>query len=117
MSNSKVLTVWREVLTDMVRADEPDLSLRQWTILLTVYLEPGPHTVRNLSIGLNIPKPAVSRALDSLSIHGFVRRARDERDRRVVIVQKTEEGDLYIDKFAATVERRSGAEPAMALCG
>ena len=118
MSNSDVLTTWREVLTDMVRAEDPDLSLRQWAILLTVYLQPGPHTVRALSRELQIPKPAVSRALDALSIHGFIRRARDPMDRRIVIVQKTEEGDLYIDRFAGVVESHSDAAPAaMAMCG
>lgn len=117
MSTAEVLRVWREVLTDMVRADQPDLSLRQWSILLNVYLTPGPHTVRGLSHDLNIPKPAVSRALDALSIHGFVRRARDQKDRRIVIVQKTEEGDLYVDKLAALVGERSGGAAPVAMFG
>lgn len=93
-------------MTDTVRLDRPDLSMRQWALLLTVYLMPGPHTVRRLSEELKVPKPAISRALDALSIHGFVKRARDPEDRRVVLVQKTEEGALFIDQFAEIVSER-----------
>lgn len=49
-----------------VRSDAPDLSLRQLAVLLTITLEPGPHTVRGMAAALNISKPAVTRALDRL---------------------------------------------------
>ena len=94
-------------MADSVRSEGPDLSLRQWAILMTVYLTPGPHTVRALSRDLNVPKPAVSRALDALSILGFIRRVRDSADKRIVLVQKTPEGALYVDDFARLVEERS----------
>ena len=106
MTPHETLLPWRDVMADTVRLDQPDLSMRQWTILLTVYLTPGPHTVRKLSEELEVPKPAISRALDALSIHGYVRRARDPGDRRIVLVQKTPEGSLFIDSFAAIVEQR-----------
>ena len=106
MTPHDTLLPWRDVMADTVRLDQPDLSMRQWTILLTVYLTPGPHTVRRLSEELEVPKPAISRALDALSIHGYVRRARDPGDRRIVLVQKTPEGSLFIDGFAAIVEAR-----------
>ena len=106
MTLHDTLLPWRDVMADTVRLDQPDLSMRQWTILLTVYLMPGPHTVRRLSEDLEVPKPAISRALDALSIHGYVRRARDPNDRRIVLVQKTPEGSLFIDSFAGIVEAR-----------
>ena len=106
MTPHDTLLPWRDVMADTVRLDQPDLSMRQWTILLTVYLTPGPHTVRKLSEELEVPKPAISRALDALSIHGYVRRARDPNDRRIVLVQKTPEGSLFIDRFASIVEAR-----------
>lgn len=99
-------------MADAVRADGPDLSIRQWSILLTVYLNPGPHTVRALARDLNVPKPAISRALDALSILKFVRRIRDEKDKRIVLVQKTPEGAIYVDNFARIVEERS-EEPSL----
>lgn len=86
--------------------------MRQWAILLTIYLNPGPHTVRGLSRDLKVPKPAISRALDALSILGFIRRVRDEGDRRIVLVQKTSDGAKYVDEFARIVQDRS-TEPVM----
>ena len=81
--------------------------MRQWAILLTVYLNSGPHTVRGLSRDLHVPKPAISRALDALSILGFIKRVRDEADRRIVLVQKTTDGSKYVDAFAALVSERA----------
>lgn len=101
------LNPWRDVMADAVRSEGPDLSMRQWAILMTIYLMPGPHTVRGLSRDLNVPKPAISRALDALSILGFVRRVRDMDDKRIVLVQKTPEGSMYVDDFARIVEDRS----------
>lgn len=112
MASTEILAPWRDVFADAVRADGPDLSMRQWSILLTVYLNPGPHTVRALARDLNVPKPAISRALDALSILKFVRRVRDEHDKRIVLVQKTPEGAIYLDEFARIVEERT-EEPAL----
>lgn len=91
-------------MCDAVRADGPDLSMRQWAILLSVYLKPGPHTVRALARDLNVPKPAISRALDALSILGFIKRVRDANDKRIVIVQKTADGAIYLDNFSRLVD-------------
>ncbi|WP_332871492.1 MarR family winged helix-turn-helix transcriptional regulator [Parvularcula mediterranea] len=104
MSQTDFLTPWRDVMVELVRGDQPDLSMRQWALLLTVYLTPGPHTVRRLSEDLEVPKPAISRALDALSIHGLVKRERDEADRRVVLVRKTPDGSEFIDRFASAVD-------------
>ncbi len=41
----------------MVRDDDPDLSIRQMTILLTIYLEAPPHTIRDLAKKLGVSKP------------------------------------------------------------
>jgi len=102
-------TLWRDVLTQSVRNDGPDLSVRQWAILLTVYLSPGPHTVRGLSDHLRVPKPAISRALDTLSILKFVRRGRDDADRRIVLVQRTPEGAEYVEGFSSLIAEVAGA--------
>jgi DNA-binding MarR family transcriptional regulator len=99
-------------MADAVRSNGPDLSMRQWAILLTVYLNPGPHTVRALARELRIPKPAISRALDALSILKYIRRVRDDRDKRIVHVQKTSEGAIYLDEFSRLVNVRLD-EPAL----
>lgn len=73
-----------------------DLSHRQLGILLTIYMAPPPHTVRSLSEQLKISKPAVCRALDTLSLHDLVRRKKDENDRRIVYLNRTVNGSVYL---------------------
>ncbi|NWM00780.1 MarR family transcriptional regulator, partial [Klebsiella pneumoniae] len=42
------LSSWKNTLVDYVRSGEPDLTNRQMALLMLVYLDPGPHTVRGL---------------------------------------------------------------------
>ena len=77
-----------------------DLSLRQMAVLLNVYAGKPPHTVRSLSECMQVPKAAVTRALDTLSQKGFVRRKRSEDDRRIVFVQRTVAGAVFMREFA-----------------
>ena len=97
------LEVWRGALTEWVRRDVPDLSARQFAVMLTVYLEPPPHTVRGLAERLNVSKPAITRALDRLSELGYLKRKRDDDDRRNVLVQRTVRGSVYLSDFADLV--------------
>ncbi len=95
------LEMWRHTLVASVRGDAPDLSARQMALLLSVYMSEGPHTVRGLAQILHISKPAISRALDRLGELGYVRRERDDLDRRNVLVQRTVTGGSFLTDFAA----------------
>jgi DNA-binding MarR family transcriptional regulator len=92
MDRASALALLKDVLAETVRADGPDLNVRQAAILLRVSLEPGPHTVRGLAEALTLGKPAVSRALDALAALGLAVRMPDESDRRSVLVQPTARG-------------------------
>ena len=105
LTTQDALEVWRGALADSVRDDRADLSARQLAILLTVYLTPSPHTVRGLAAQLKLKKPAVTRALDKLSVLGFIRRMVDENDRRSILVQRTVKGSVYLSDFAEHVSR------------
>ena len=98
------LELWRHALVASVRGDAPDLSARQMALMLSVYLGEGPHTVRGLAQALRISKPAVSRALDRLGELGYVRRQRDDLDRRNVLVQRTGTGGQFLTEFSALVD-------------
>ncbi|MDR3425566.1 MAG: MarR family transcriptional regulator [Alphaproteobacteria bacterium] len=98
------LELWRHALVASVRGDAPDLSARQMALLLSVYMGAGPHTVRGLALALKISKPAVSRALDRLGELGYVRRQRDDLDRRNVLVQKTASGAEFLTEFSRLIE-------------
>lgn len=103
LSAAQALQLWHDVNLHLVRGDEPDLSTRQITLLLTVYLEAPPHTVRDLAKKLGVSKPVITRALDSLGKLELVARRRDEADRRNVLVQRTVAGVLYLERLAETV--------------
>jgi DNA-binding MarR family transcriptional regulator len=99
----QALNIWRRALSASVRLEAPDLSARQMSILLTVYLTPPPHTVRGLAELLNISKPAVTRAIDRLTEIEFVRRKVDEQDRRSVLVQRTVRGSVFLREFGELI--------------
>ena len=99
----QALDLWRRALVASVRLAAPDLSARQMSILLTVYLTPPPHTVRGLAGELNISKPAVTRAIDRLTEIEFVRRKVDEQDRRSVLVQRTVRGSVFLREFGELI--------------
>ncbi len=95
----QALELWRGVAVAALRRAHPDLTARQFALLLQVYLKPPPHTVRGLAGELRMSKPAVSRALDTLGKLGLVKRKRDEADRRSVLVQRTLKGSVFLREF------------------
>lgn len=99
----EALDMWRRVTVTTVRSDAPDLTARQLAVLMTVRLQPAPHTVRGLAATLNVGKPAITRALDTLSRLGFVQRRRDPKDGRNVFVEPTEKGDAFLDLLGSTI--------------
>ena len=67
LSTAQALRLWHDVGLNQVKDDEPDLSVRQMTILLSIYLEVPPHTVRALAGKLEVSKPVITRALDAMA--------------------------------------------------
>jgi DNA-binding MarR family transcriptional regulator len=108
------LALWRDVVVEQVASDNPDLTQRQMAILLVVYMRPPPHTVRGLAAQMSISKPAVTRALDALSRLGYVKRKRDEQDRRNVLVQRTVQGSVFVSDFGEAIARLSAKVPESA---
>lgn len=98
-SLGSTLGTWMKALVDYVRSGEPDLTNRQMALLLVVYLKPGPHTVRGLARALNVSKPVVTRALNRLGSLGYLRRQRDDTDKRNIFVARTTEGAEFLEEF------------------
>ena len=96
---ANTLSTWMTALVDYVRSGEPDLTNRQMALLLLVYLKPGPHTVRGLARALNVSKPVVTRALNRLGALGYLRRQRDDSDKRNIFVARTTEGADFLEEF------------------
>jgi DNA-binding MarR family transcriptional regulator len=79
-------------MTDLIGRDEADLTARQLAVFLVCTLEEGPHTVRGLADRLQVLRSTVTRALDRLALFSLVRRAPDPRDRRSIVVERTDAG-------------------------
>lgn len=100
---SQALKLMHDIALGLVRDGDPDLTARQLTILLTIYLEPPPHTVRGLAAKLGVTKPVITRALDTMGKLGYVDRRRDDTDKRNVIIQRTVKGALMVEAIGDLV--------------
>ena len=103
---NQALTNWMSTLINYVRSGQPDLTNRQMALILLVYETPGPHTVRGLANILGVSKPVITRALNTLGALGYLRRVRDETDRRNVFVAKTSTGQDFLDGFQRNLEQQ-----------
>lgn len=114
------LSGWMKALIGYVRSGQPDLTNRQMALLLLVYLTPGPHTVRGLARILGVSKPVITRALNTLGGLGYLRRERDQADRRNVFVAQTDTGASFLEGFGRNLRddesarRLSSFKPALA---
>lgn len=116
LTPESALRWWKQVCLKQVLNDTPDLTQRQMSVLLVVYLDPPPHTVRGLAARLGVTKPVITRALNAMGGLGLVDRRRDENDRRNVIVMRTVAGSLFLDRLsddilAAAQDRLAGEKP------
>lgn len=109
---SQSLRLWHQVAIAQVRGEAPDLTTRQMAILLTIYLDPPPHTVRGIAASLGVTKPVVTRALDTMGALGLVARQRDERDRRSVLIKRTVDGALMVEQLGDLIIESARALPS-----
>ncbi|MEI6729937.1 MAG: MarR family transcriptional regulator, partial [Pseudomonadota bacterium] len=73
-------------------------------ILLSIYTSSSAHTIKSLAEDLVISKPAICRAIDALSIIGLVKRKRDTKDKRIIYLQRTVKGSVFLSEFAETIK-------------
>lgn len=111
LRTSQALKLLHDFNHALVVDDEPDLSVRQMAVLLTIYLDPPPHTIRGLAAKLRVTKPVITRALDSMGKLDLVARRRDETDKRNVIVQRTVKGALAVEKLGDLLVQRAKGLP------
>ncbi len=101
--NLEALGFWQQVLTLLIREQSLDLTTRQTAILLTIYLDSPPHSIKSLAQQFDISKAAVCRAIDTLSTQGLVKRKRDDNDKRLVYIQRTVKGSVFLSEFSSFI--------------
>ncbi len=67
--------------------------------------------MRGLATRLDVTKPVITRALDTMGALGLVSRHRDEHDRRNVLVRRTVEGALFVERFGDAIIGRAEELP------
>jgi DNA-binding MarR family transcriptional regulator len=95
---------WQALVYELCQTTEADLTIRQMAVLLTVYLDEPPHTVRGLALKLRVGKPAITRALNKLELLGYIRRKGDEQDKRNLFIQRTVKGSVFLHGFTKVTE-------------
>lgn len=99
----ELLDILKRTIVTLVKKDVPDLNPRQLGIFLTCYLSEESQTVRGLAAYLNIAKPAVTRALDRLTVLNLIQRKPDPLDRRSVLAGRTSEGMKYMRQIRSAL--------------
>lgn len=110
MQNNRTLEalhLWHNITCSSLTELPYDLSARQIAVLTTTYLTAGPHTVRSLSEALNVSKPAICRAVDTLSMMDLIKRKKDEDDKRNVFIQRTVSGSVFLSDMADILLRET----------
>ena len=110
----QLVNLLKDTIVALVRRDGPDLTARQFSVFLTVYLYEGPHTVRGLAAVLNVSKPAITRSVDRLEEFDFARRKPDPKDRRSVHIQRTVKGAALLREMHAIVVEAAASEEMQA---
>lgn len=111
MKPLQAITLLRDIALSEVRDDAPDLTFRQVSILLTVYLEAPPHMIRSLAARLGVTKPVITRALDTMGALKLVERHRDPADKRNVLIKRTVSGALYVERLGDLVISKARGLP------
>jgi DNA-binding MarR family transcriptional regulator len=62
---------------------------------------------------LNVSKPVVTRALNRLGALGYLRRQRDDSDKRNIFVARTTEGADFLEEFGQFIGEGDAAPAAV----
>lgn len=82
-----------------IRSGETDLTDRQKAILMIICLTEGPHRTRDLAATLNVLKPVITRVMNTLTEHGFMRRTHHDQDRRDCFAEPTSAGRVFVERM------------------
>ena len=103
VASRTALNLWRNITSQTIKSDGPDLTARQTALLLTIHLDEDKHTVRGLAKQLGLQKPAIVRALDALQSMDLIKRVRDPNDGRNIFIEPTVKGAQKLGQVATSI--------------
>lgn len=103
----------RGTLLALVHRDGRDLTARQLTAFLSVYMDDETHSVSSLAEMLRIARPGVTRLMDRLVQFDLLTREEDREDRRRVLVRRTARGAAFFQEIVG-ISRNVSADDGIA---
>ena len=107
-STMDALALWYYVSLRGMKELDIELSSRQTSVLMHVYLFDGPHTIKSLFDSLGMSKAAICRAIDQLSALNLLKRKKDADDKRNVFINRTTHGSVFLSDFADIILQETG---------
>jgi DNA-binding MarR family transcriptional regulator len=101
LATDRQAVVLRDWLLSLVRRDGRDLTARQITAFMSVYMDERIHTVSSLAELLHISRPGVTRLMDRLVQFDLLEREEDREDRRRVLVRQTARGATFFRELVS----------------
>ena len=87
--------------------EELDLTYTQYIAMMVIW-EAGQISAKAMGERLYLDSGTLTPVLKSLEAKGFIRRARDTRDERVLLVELTKKGRALRERAAAVPEKIAG---------
>ena len=90
-----------DFVASIVRRNHQSLTIKQFSVLLSLYLGETPPDFADIAKHLKSSKPAISRAVDRLYKLGFVTRSISKADGRKIVLVRTRAGEKFVQSLAA----------------
>lgn len=103
---------WRLAMIVNPKIRAARLNTLKMSILVVVYGEDEPQTVKDLATRLFVSPPAISRSLDVLERNKLIKRSRDKKDHRVVRLLRTRQGLDLMSEISADLDAAPAKEAA-----
>ena len=81
---------------------DADLTMQQLKVLIVLYA--GQASMSQLAESLHVTQATVTGIIDRLLAHGLVRRENDPADRRMVVINLTEQGRKMMNRLFEAVQ-------------
>lgn len=88
-------------LLSLVQREGRDLTVRQLSAFLTVYMNNATYTVSSLADVLHISRPGATRVMDRLEQFSLIARGGASNDRRCILVRRTARGAAFFRELTA----------------
>jgi DNA-binding MarR family transcriptional regulator len=104
-----IRTIYRSVLKRLnARLRKEKITFSQYSVLLALSRN-GPMQMNKLSEHMLVAPANVTGLVDRMEKKGYVRRRKDEKDRRLYVIEETEEGSRIFKRISSRFRQYAGS--------